>query len=478
MGENVYQAKVAIIGAGAAGLMAALKLSEEGVSVIVLEKGACASVSNFATCGGPSAAGTHLQKESGIDFTARQLYEHMANWAHHMVNRALLREVVYGAGEAVDRMEALGIPMIVSEDLYGVGFRARHIICNKPKDRIFPIVNRIKEKGGRFLWNMAADKLLRQEGRVCGVAANGGNVRVYADAVLVCIGGFQGNAKLLRRFFGTDKVVNLGSRFCVGDGLLMMEEAGAVMDRCFALLGNEGGGTTTKGRKKEQNACFAIYGGLLTDRFGYRFMNEKEIADFPLSIGGEAFVRNGRTYAIVDNECYEACCTVGCYEWLGRPEEWKAGKALWYRVLDRAKETLPEAIEKGWAWKTDSIEALAEEVHLEHLKETVEQYNRYCAQGRDEEYSKSPIFLRPVEKPPYYCFEVESACWGTNGGVKTDRFLRVLDEQDEPIPGLYAAGVDAGSMYTMPYYNNEGASVGLALGSGIYAAKVLGKLFM
>lgn len=476
MSQNVYHTKVVIIGAGAAGLMAALRLSEKGIPVVVLEKGAFASVSNFATCGGPSAAGTHLQKEAGIDLTAQQLYEHMSKWANHTVNQALLREAVYCTGEAVDRMEALGIPIIVFDDLYGLGFRARHIICSKPKDRTMPIVKRIEETGGRFLWKTAAEKLLLKEDKVCGVSANDGNIQVYADAVLVCTGGFQGNAKLLRRFFGTDEVVNLGSRFCTGDGLLMMEEAGAVMDRCFALLGNEGGGTTSKGKKKEQNCCFALYGGLLTDRFGYRFMNEKEIADFPLAIGGEAFVRNGRTYAIVDSECYEACCTIGCYDWLGQPENWKAGKVLWYKVLDKAKETLPAAIENGWAWKAESVEELAQIAHLEHLPETVERYNRYCEQGIDEEFSKSAAFLRSISKAPYYCFEVESACWGTNGGVKTDRFLRVLNDQNEPIQGLYAAGVDAGSMYTMPYYNNDGASVGLALGSGIYAAKVLEKL--
>lgn len=477
MEQKTYHTQIAIIGSGAAGLMAALRLSENGVSVIVLEKGAYASVSNFATCGGPSAAGTHLQQEAGISFTAQQLYEHMSAWANHTVNDALLRQVVYGGSEAVDRMEKLGIPMIVFEDLYGVGFRARHIICSKPRDRVAPIVERIEKNGGRFLWRTPAEKLICQDGKVCGVLSDSGNVKVFADAVLVCTGGFQANAKLLRRFFGTDRIVNLGSRFCTGDGLTMMEEAGAVMDRGFALLGNEGGGTTTKGKKKEQNACFALYGGLLTDRSGYRFINEKLIADYPLAVGGEAFVRNGRTYAIVDSECYEACCTVGCYEWLGSPEEWKAGKVLWYKVLDKAKETLPAAIENGWAWKADSIAELAKKANLEHLPETVKQYNRYCEQGIDEEFSKSAVFLRPVKSAPYYCFEVESACWGTNGGVKTDRFLRVLNDQDEPIPGLYAAGVDAGSMYTAPYYNNDGASVGLALGSGIYAAKVLEKMY-
>ena len=51
-----------------------------------------------------------------------------------------------------------------------------------------------------------------------------------------------------------------------------------------------------------------------------------------------------------------------------------------------------------------------------------------------------------------------------------DASLHALDENNTPIEGLYMAGVDTGSMYSMPYYDNPGASVGLALGSGVLAA--------
>ena len=80
-------------------------------------------------------------------------------------------------------------------------------------------------------------------------------------------------------------------------------------------------------------------------------------------------------------------------------------------------------------------------------------------------------FLKAVKNPPFYAFEYVPSAWGTNGGVKVDSHLRVVDCENNAIPGLFAAGVDIGSMYTAPYYDNEGSSVGLAVGSGVLAGK-------
>jgi len=63
--------------------------------------------------------------------------------------------------------------------------------------------------------------------------------------------------------------------------------------------------------------------------------------------------------------------------------------------------------------------------------------------------------------------------WGTFGGVKTDDYCRALTPKQEPIPGLYVAGVDNGSLYASPYYENEGASIGVAFTSGIVAAQCM-----
>ena len=100
-------------------------------------------------------------------------------------------------------------------------------------------------------------------------------------------------------------------------------------------------------------------------------------------------------------------------------------------------------------------------------------YNEYCAKGVDDEFGKDPAFLKPVAKAPFYIFEYLPSAWSTNGGIKVDSMLRAMDKDNNAIEGLYVAGVDQGSTYCVPYYDNPGSSVGLALGSGVYAGNVI-----
>lgn len=476
---------VAIVGAGAAGLQAALKLSQAGKKVIILEKGLTAMSSNFSLCGGPAAAHTKLQEAAGCDVPVDVMFAHMNAYANHTVNSALLRNVLECTGEALDTMsEELGIPLFVMEDTYGVGFRGRHMFMAQGQDRIMPFVNAIEANGGEFMYQTPAKKLVYEDGVVKGVIAKNASkeyVQVNAGAVVLCTGGFQGNKEMLSRFFGNINVKSLGMDTCAGDGIAMVEEIGGALDRNFCLLGNEGSATTTKiegpiynfatGKMPNSNLAFGLHGGLLVDRSGDRFCNEKDIADFPLAWGGELFARAGKSYAIIDSATFEAATTVGPYAMMGEPENWIAGKALWFPVLADAKDRLDEAKAEGWACTGDTLAEIAEYFGLENLEETVAEYNAMCEAGVDSKFSKAPNFMRAIGEGPYYCFEYEAACWSTNGGVKTDARLRAIGDDQKAIPGLYVAGVDNGSMYSAPYYDNEGASVGLAIGSGVFVAK-------
>jgi fumarate reductase flavoprotein subunit len=184
-------------------------------------------------------------------------------------------------------------------------------------------------------------------------------------------------------------------------------------------------------------------------------------------------VRQGKAYCIMDSDYYEAVKNEGIYAYLGSHAEWVAGaEADYYKTTpENAEAHLEQAIEEGWAVKADSLAEIAEAFGLTHLEETVEAYNGYCESGKDEEFYKSATFLKPVKTAPFYAFEYVPSAWGTNGGAKVDASLRALDGENKPIEGLFVAGVDAGSMYTMPYYDNPGSSVGLAVGSGVLAAK-------
>ena len=220
-----------------------------------------------------------------------------------------------------------------------------------------------------------------------------------------------------------------------------------------------------------------LFGGLYVDGTGSRFINEGRVAELPLAVGGEAIVRAGKAFVIVDSAYYNACQTEGIYAYLGEPAEWTAGEEVGYYnpSSENAEAHLQQAIDEGWGCKADTIEEISEAFGLDNLAQTVEAYNEMCDNGEDTEFYKPAYFLSPVKEPPFYAFEYIPSAWGTNGGVKVDSCLRALDAENNAIPGLYVAGVDTGSMYTVPYYTNPGASVGNAMGSGWAVAEQIAK---
>ncbi|MGI5928529.1 FAD-dependent oxidoreductase [Pseudoflavonifractor sp.] len=478
-GETVsYEADVVIVGAGAAGMNAAVEAAQSGLKVIVLEKGASIGVSNGAVAGGPSACETVIQEQEGQDVSVETLFNYMYDYSHSLSNAALLRNVLSVSGETINTMVELGVGIYLRPDNYGAGFRARHGFDVKGEERFAPLRAEVEANGGQFLLETTGEEVIMENGTAVGVLASqpgGVTVEVRAKAVLVCTGGYLGNEDMIHEHFGNVTVNPLGNTLSDGAGINMVVNAGGILDRNWSIIANEFTGSNQKAgawNRNTQNLTYAVYGGLMVNREGERFFNEETIATMALSEGGEATLREGLYYSVIDQAYFDACREEGIYSYLGSPESWYVGKmTLADKVLDQNEAQLQEAIDQGWAWKADTIEELAEITGLEHLPETVAEYNAMCEAGKDTQFYKDPVFLTPVSEGPFYVFEYEPSAWGTLGGVKVDSHLRALTADNEPIPGLYVAGVDAGSMYTAPYYSNEGAALGLAMASGTWAAK-------
>lgn len=472
---------VIIIGSGAAGMMAALTIAKAGKTCVVLEKGKHLSSSNAARAGGPSLAGTLLQERENCTVTAEALYQHMYRFSRGTVDAGLLSRCV-GSGRKVEALlNESGIEMKLTEDLYQVGFRARHFFETPAPERWERLLGKLVEYGGELVLDTCAKELIRKDGRVLGVVAqdrkSGKMASYFGKAVLVASGGYLGNEKMLRRHFGDITVGKLGSRLSDGAGIEMVLEAGGIEERSWGICAGEFGGYHHKMQTRfPGNIRWAMAGGLLVNRQGHRFMDEQLLADEPLSAGGEATLRAGAYFAVLDEDfCQGVCAARSLYDFYGCPEAWGAGKT----VHDREQrpqplpfaERLEKDIREGWAGRFASIQEAAAAFSLTHLEETVEEYNRMCEGGHDTVFGKSNWLLRPVKKPPFYVFAYEPSAWCTIGGVKSDAFCRVLDRKQDPIPGLYVAGVDNGSCYCTPYYDTEGACLGLAFTSGIVAAE-------
>ena len=131
-------------------------------------------------------------------------------------------------------------------------------------------------------------------------------------------------------------------------------------------------------------------------------------------------------------------------------------------------------IDSGYIQVADTIEELAEKLNIpaENLAATVEKYNGFCDAGEDTDYYKEAYRLTKIDTPPYY--GVRTGAWhlATYDGVLIDTHMRVLDQDNNPIEGLYALGDCSGGFFCVSYPN---LFTGLACGRTTTEGYVLGQ---
>jgi fumarate reductase flavoprotein subunit len=138
------------------------------------------------------------------------------------------------------------------------------------------------------------------------------------------------------------------------------------------------------------------------------------------------------------------------------------------------KERIEVEVDKGRAKISDSLDDIATWIGAspEVLLETVDQYNRFCEQGRDPIFSKDRKYMLPLKVSPYYAIKGMTAYLDTLGGIRVDEAMEVLDPQDNPIPGLYAAGVIVSGWQGETYCGFlSGSAFAFAIGSGRLAGE-------
>lgn len=480
-----------VVGCGAAGIQAALTLQAAGVNTVLLEKGMSCGVSNGCMAGGPALAETRVQAENDATVSAKTLYECMYGFSRGTVNGELLRKCINKGEAVVSNFMDNGVNMGLRVDAYGMGFRARHNFANlegtqvSGADRFQPLVDKFEADGGVFEPMREGLSLVQDGDTVTGLIAKNLDDNTYiqynAKAVLVATGGYAGNAEMLKEIFGDVSVYPLCNTISVGEGYDMVLAAGGIADRNWGLCCNEFGGANDKianvqGRAMafaSQAQKFAIYGGLIVNRYGNRFMNEQYLSDRPLALGGEMSLREGRYYAVVDQAMVDGCRDEGILEYLGNPADWYVGQTgLKDVVLSDLDAALETGISEGWIAK-GSLAECAAFFGMENLEETVAAYNELCQAGEDDQFYKESYLLKELTGDTYYVIEYQPSIWCTFGGVKTDAYCRALTSSQDVIPGLYVAGVDNGSLYCAPYYENEGAALGTAYTSGIVAGECM-----
>lgn len=174
------------------------------------------------------------------------------------------------------------------------------------------------------------------------------------------------------------------------------------------------------------------------------------------------------TYTLLDGKMIQTMTEEGLLVAMGLPEGAQGNK------LPGLERELRALVDKGLVKISDSWDAIADWMGTDPgaLKTTIEEYNSACDCGHDAIFAKDRSYLLPLRTPPYYAIRCRACFLSTLGGIKINEYMEVLDQQDNPIPGLYAAGVDVGGWESDTYCDRlSGSAFGFAVNSGRIAGE-------
>jgi 3-oxosteroid 1-dehydrogenase len=324
--------------------------------------------------------------------------------------------------------------------------------------------------------NSSVNQLIVEQQRIVGVQVNhqGKVKRIKAKrGVMLAAGGFAHNEKLRQQHHPKPTGVewtaaNPGD---TGDGILLAEGQGAALE----LMDCAWWTPALKypdGRAEAWIVGKSMPGCMLVNQQGQRFVNDaapyEDVVKAQYQHGQDAVP----SYMICDAR-YRREYPIGL--------QIRPAKTM-------PDERVPEQLWKsGFIVKADSLAGLAHKLGMpaNALQETVARYNRFAATGKDQDFGRGDSLtdryysdprispnpcLAPLSEGPFYAVKVYPGDLGTKGGVRCDEYARALNAEGEPIPGLYAAGNTAASVFGNSY-PGAGATIGPAMTFAYIAAK-------
>ena len=321
-------------------------------------------------------------------------------------------------------------------------------------------------EAGVPVWLSTAMTGLEYDGeRVVGIRVADRVIRARRG-VLLATGGFEHNEAMRRKYqrepIGTKWTV--GAPGNVGDGITAGGDLGAALD----LMDDAWWGPSLPlpGGPFFLLAERSLPGCVLVNAAGQRYVNE-------------AAPYVDVVHAMYDNHSDEVSHIPSwlVFDQLYRDRYLFAGKP--------PRRPLPRRwYDAGIIHRSSTLDGLAEKVGLPDLPDTVARFNKFAANGRDEDFGKGDSAydryygdprnrpnpcLGALVKPPFHAIQMVPGDLGTKGGLRTDERSRVLRADDTPIPGLYAAGNTSAAVMGHSYAG-AGATIGPAMTFGYIAA--------
>lgn len=446
---------LAVVGGGGAGLVCAVRFAQlTGKKVIVLEKSAKPG-GNTWYASGFGAHYSALHAEAGIPDNREEAMRRFLMETLQQEDPQLINHVFHATEEFLNWLmdycdcredfilgkNPPGDTIVKFRNKTGRKWKRLDTSIGPGGAGSFVIdrmLGKAKELGVEILTSHEAKALLTDsQGAVVGVEAAdpGGITTVYAKTVVMATGCFSHNEELLRRccpefFLEGEPVHRFSVPTCTGDGIRMCQAIGADIDY-------ENTQALVLGPAHHPYAfslvCLVREGEIvMVDRNGRRFGSEE----------GNGMSMRRITHRLPSHDCW-AIADGELLETLAqRLMELAMDGPDGVEIVRNYREDLEEEEQLGLVCRADTLAELAQKMGVpeENLVRTMENYNRFCAQGRDEEFFKAPRALAPIDKPPYYAIYCKMFQENAVGGMKIDSQVRVLDKNGAPIPNLYAVG--------------------------------------
>lgn len=433
-------ADVVVVGAGMSGLACAVAASGAGARVIVVEAGSRTGGNGLGT-EGMFAANSSLQRAMGLEYTVKEIILKELEFFNYRIDALAWKDLVTASAGNIDWLMEQGVQFGTVDSYHGQGqLEAFHWFAGSTLEGyIDPMEAKALENGVEFLFDTRARNVLMEDGRVSGIVcetSDGAEMTVGAKVVVLCTGGYaDSDEKMAEMGVDVAAITRKGFPHHNGDGLDMALAVGGVDTRTKHCIMREPG---VKGYPFESPL------GAMGVRTGgcFVFVNGK----------GERYADES---CINKNQAYAANCV------LSQKKSFALIDRAGLEFFDANLLPMPgiaacaeEALEMGAAaWRCDTLAGLAEMIGVDPavLTATVDAYNDMCAAGEDVDFGKDPALMLPLTEPPFWAFEQSMNVFSTIGGIGTDRDFRVVDERDEPIPGLFSAGTDGCQLYLETY---------------------------
>jgi succinate dehydrogenase/fumarate reductase flavoprotein subunit len=450
---------VVVVGGGGTGLMAAWSAARNGASAVVLEKGEHIGGTTGMSVGTLTATDTRLQRSAGIKDNADWHFEDMAKFAGPLANRdnlQLRRLLVDNARETIDILESLGVVFMGPLPEPPHRFPRMHAIIPHSRGFVRQLEKACRKEGASIRTQAQVQKLLADNGRVTGVALQGGEIVTARRAVILASGDFSSAGLDYKSKYMSGPLLDISgiNPLSTGDGQRMGEEIGGQV-----INGDLAWGPEIRFRAPPNPSIISklppwpLLARLILK--GMKIVPDKLMRPFLLGFvttflaPSHQLFQKGAMLVNLDGVRF-------CDE-LNRPQDHigkQSDKSAWivfgsevaeqFRAYPNFISTAPGV---GYADLTDyektrpdvvckaaTMVELAQKmgVGADVLKSSVQEFNA----SRTPEDGRAAI-----EAGPFYALgPVLSWIVFSEGGLKVDERLRVIGSDGEPVPGLYAAG--------------------------------------